>query len=51
VQRRALELLERFAAPVYLVNAGSTPRSALKIPFYELAKMIALNAAAHSRRY
>ncbi len=50
VQRRALELLERYAAPVYLVNAGTTPRSALKIPFYELAKMVAVNAVAVSRK-
>jgi len=50
VQRRALVLLERYAAPVYLVNAGTTPRSALKIPFYELAKMVAVKAAAASRK-
>ncbi|MBM4250049.1 MAG: GTP-binding protein [Euryarchaeota archaeon] len=46
VQRRALELLERFAAPVYLVNAGRTPKSALKIPFYELAKLIVVRASS-----
>ena len=50
VQRRALELLERYAAPVYLVNAGTTHRAALKAPFYELAKRIAVRAAAASRR-
>jgi small GTP-binding protein len=50
VQRRALELLERYAAPVYLVNAGTTHRAALKAPFYELAKRIAVRAVAASRR-
>ena len=46
IQRRALELLESHAAPVYLVNAGRTPKSALKIPFYELAKLIVVRAAS-----
>jgi len=46
VQRRALELLERYEAPVYLVNAGTSQKSALKIPFYELAKMIVIRAAS-----
>jgi len=50
VQKRALELLEWYAAPVYLVNTGSTSKSALKIPFYELAKMIVVRAAAPSRQ-
>ena len=50
VQKRALELLERYAAPVYLVNTGSAPVSALKIPFYELARMIVVRAAAASRK-
>ena len=50
LQKRALELLERYAAPVYLVNTGSSPKSALKIPFYELARMIVVRAAAPSRR-
>lgn len=49
VQKRALDLLERYAAPVYLVNTASTPKSALKIPFYELAKMIVLRSAASPR--
>lgn len=50
LQKRALELLERYAAPVYLVNTGSSPKSALKIPFYELARMIVVMVADPSRR-
>jgi len=50
LQKRALELLERYAAPVYLVNTGSSPKSALKVPFYELARMIVVKVAAPSGR-
>jgi GTPase SAR1 family protein len=49
VQRRALELLERSDAPVYLVNTGASSKTMLKVPFYELAKMILMRAGASSR--
>ena len=48
VQKRALELLEVTGAPVYLVNTGTTPKAALKMPFYELAKIIVMKTDASS---
>lgn len=46
VQNHAFDLLERYNAPIYLASAGGSSRDALKIPFYELAKMIVVTVAS-----
>jgi GTPase SAR1 family protein len=46
LQSRLKEILDPYDAPFYLVDAASSSKTALKAPFYELAKRIAKKAAA-----